>query len=237
VLQAVPGPELARENVTPAIPSGADRPTAAPRSVAVDQVCFSLGRVERRGGAGWYHAGPKLRATVPSSVGREARLEFKFLGSTPEPVALASGVVREQIGLKLFARDSCNVVYVMWRFGARPSIVASAKANPGTQHSECRNRGYRTLRPIWAAPVEVPVVGSVHALWARIDAGVIEVRIDDRPVLRAAYEPGSIPPIGEAGLRSDNVRFELLEFDAIERENAGPSQSPYHCQAAEDEGD
>lgn len=192
----------------------------------LERLCPSLGAFQRLGAQRLYHDGPQLRATVPSSRGDSAALTFRFLGRSAQTAALGSGERREQIGLKLLAQDSCNVAYVMWRFGDPPSVVASWKSNPGTRHAQCGNRGYQTLRPVWSAPVARPVPGSSHELSARIEGGFLHASIDARPVLRAALVPGMLAGVGEVGLRSDNLRYEVLRFEAILPETGAAPLSP-----------
>ena len=44
-----------------------------------------------------------------------AEVHFKYLGPSQDSRPLASGDLRRQIGLKLRAQDSCNLIYAMWR--------------------------------------------------------------------------------------------------------------------------
>jgi hypothetical protein len=109
----------------------------------------------------------------------------------------------------------------MWRLGLGSSIVASVKSNPeASLHAECKNHGYRNLKPLWSVPVEEPTPDSVHELSARIDSDLLEVHVDGRPVLRARVTGLDTPTIGSSGLRSDNVQFELLELKADMRTQA-----------------
>jgi hypothetical protein len=185
------------------------------RPISIRELCVTSGELHATADARWLSTRPALRATAPLSAGHHAALEFRYLGSTEQQKRLASGNERRQLGLKLLSRDSCNVVYAMWRFDEPASVVASVKANPDfARHSECGNRGYQNLRPLWKAGVESPQIGSVHALSATLQRGLLEVRLDQRPVLRAFVGGPRAPTSGLSGLRSDNVRFELLRFDA-----------------------
>jgi hypothetical protein len=201
------------------------------RPLPLEQVQTTLGRLEPIAGA-WLHTGPQLRATFPHSCGDVAALKFRYRGATPQLVPLRSGQVRKQLGLKLRARDSCNVLYVMWRFETPPAVVVSAKRNPGTRHSECGNGGYHNLRPLWSTPIEAPDVESIHELAARIEAGVVEVWIDSKLVLRASVDQRLVPAQGEAGLRSDNVRFELHDFTSVVPRSAPASSLEPACAAS-----
>lgn len=196
-------------------PSG-DASSAGGYPIDAEDLCVSLGALQRPPEGGlWVNRDAQLRATLPASGGNQASISFRYLGRTAQEVLLGSGSQRWQLGLKLRAADTCNVVYVMWRFGTPSSVVASVKDNPGQHlHAECENRGYRNLLPLWSLPVREPELASVHELSARIVADVLEVSIDARPVLRAALDGGSVPERGPSGLRSDNVSFELIRFDA-----------------------
>jgi hypothetical protein len=189
------------------------------RPIELRELCVSSGALRSAGdsplGERWLNTQPSLRATIPSSAGHHAAITFRYLGPTERETPLGSGQSRRQLGLKLLSRDTCNLVYVMWRFGPRSSIVASVKSNPGaSRHGQCKNHGYRNLRPLWSAPVEEPALHSQHELSARIIGDTLEVQVDARPVLRARAPGSQVPAFGSSGLRSDNVRFELLRVEA-----------------------
>jgi hypothetical protein len=195
------------------------------RPISIRELCVSSGKLHATADARWLSTRPALRATAALSAGHHAALEFRYLGSTEQEKRLGSGNRRRQLGLKLLSRDSCNVVYAMWRFDEPASVVASVKANPDlARHSECGNRGYENLRPLWKARVEPPQLGSVHELSATLQRGLLEVRIDQRPVLRAFVGVPRAPTSGLSGLRSDNVSFELLRFEADVPEGRGARQ-------------
>jgi hypothetical protein len=82
-----------------------------------------------------------------STSGNAAELAFTYRGPTREVAHLGSGEVRQQIGLKLRAQNTCNVVYVMWYVAPGTGIHASVKANPGLRtHADCGDRGYIDLK-------------------------------------------------------------------------------------------
>ena len=199
-----------RTNATPP-----DAPLASVRPVSVQELCVSSGSLRPTGAGRWLNEEPTFRATVAHSAGHHAALSFRYLGATEQKKRLGSGRERQQIGLKLLSRDTCNVVYAMWRLGERSSVVASVKSNPtASRHRECRNRGYRVLEPAWQAAVDPPAVGSIHELSATIRSGLLELRIDGTEVLRAVVDGQPGAALGASGLRSDNARFELLRIDA-----------------------
>lgn len=207
-------------------PTPPDAPRGSVRPVPVEELCVSSGALRAAEATRWINEGPALRATVAHSAGHHAALSFRYLGGTEQKKLLGSGRERQQIGLKLLSRDTCNVVYAMWRLGERSSVVASIKSNPeASRHQECGNRGYRNLRPYWRAPVDSPAVGSTHELSASVSNGLLELRIDAKPVLRAVLSGRHDLAVGSSGLRSDNVRFELLRFDADVLDARGPTRS------------
>ena len=110
---------------------------------------------------------PGMRA-VHRDGGRHATrvtLRFRLRGPSETTKPLGSGAIRRQIGLKLRAKDPCNLVYVMWRDQPAPVIVVSVKRNPGEHTSaECGNRGYTDVATI---PAPEGRAGVTHVLDAR----------------------------------------------------------------------
>lgn len=158
----------------------------------------------------WGTASGKSRAELRGMKSDDAELEFSYLGPSEEVAPLASGELRRQIGLKLRARDSCNVLYVMWRIepSSKAGLVVSVKSNPGsTKHSQCGNSGYRNLAPRKAGPVPPLLAGERHRLQARLEGGNLEVRIDGRPVWEGPIGEEAASLVGPPGLRTDNGRF------------------------------
>src|SRR5262249_40396283 len=137
----------------------------------------------------------------------EAELELIYLGPTAELAPLGSGELRRQIGLKLRAQDSCNVLYVMWQIEPRAHLVASVKQNPGQHiHSQCLTNGYRNISPD-RATTSLPVLrpGTSHTLRAELDGPSLRVQIDGAEgwTFNVGKEIGAIH--GSAGLRTDNA--------------------------------
>lgn len=157
--------------------------------------------------------GPRQRAIAPETTGDEAELRFTWLGVTSDVIPLASGQRREQVGLKLRARDGCNVIYAMWRIAPSAGIVVQLKSNPDDhESSECGNAGYTTVRPRFMEPLDRLSPGDSHALRARIDANVLTVYADGQRVWEGVLPADALALEGPAGMRTDNarIRFELL---------------------------
>jgi hypothetical protein len=178
-----------------------------------------LGRLDVTAGAvgradGW----PTTRSGELRAVERDAgahaaaaRLRFRLLGASDDVKPLGSGLVRQQIGLKLRAQDPCNLIYVMWRSAPDSRIAIFVKRNAGQSTSaECGNAGYTDVATVPAASV---ADGAVHVLEARTgrraDGSLaLTVLTDgavwDREVLAPALVAGLEGPVG---LRSDNGAY------------------------------
>jgi hypothetical protein len=188
--------------------------------VAPPHLAVEAGDVERLSGDAFALRRPGVRAVVPNSSGSAARIVFTYLGPTRREEPLASGELRRQIGLKLRAHDTCNVVYAMWHVAPDTGIQVQVKANPGQRtHAECRDRGYRTLRPATASAVPKVEVGARHVLAARIVGRQLTVEADGVPAWQGELPDEAFAFDGPAGFRSDNGAFDAELW--VERGSAG----------------
>lgn len=155
---------------------------------------------------------PSVRAELTAGPSERAELRFTYLGPSERPEPLASGEVRQQLGLKLRARDSCNVVYAMWRLSAPPTLSVSVKANlAATQHADCGDRGYATVAPTVVAPLPEVRAGEPHALVAVLGADrLLRVYADEKVVWSGTLPEVAFAFDGPAGLRTDNVKAKLV---------------------------
>lgn len=185
-------------------------PVHVMQAAALDELDITHGAI-MAAADGLHIADPKVRAVVPGAAGDAAELRFVYAGQTSITVPLASGEVRQQVGLKLQAADGCNLIYVMWRMGE--GVVVSIKRNPGQHtHAECGVRGYRNLPPELRIPIPAPQVGSAHRLEAAIDDGVLVARVDGDEVWRGRLDATARELRGPPGLRTDNVALSELEL-------------------------
>lgn len=188
----------------------------APRKltpVAHDALCVTKGAVDK--GA---VTEPTVRAFARGSDGDAAQLTFTYRGQSAAGRELASGQLRRQVGLKLRAQDSCNVVYVMWRLDPKPRLEVSVKSNPGKHtHDECGAEGYTKVKP--AANVAELEDGKTYTLRAEISGDELVAWIDGALAWRGTLPSTARDIRGPAGLRSDNVQFDIVEF-------AAPSSAP-----------
>ncbi|WP_223633059.1 hypothetical protein [Corallococcus sp. EGB] len=207
-----PAPSTARaKRAAPSVLNGLTPVTRSQLHVTEGQV-ESLGD-EAPDGTHFAIEGPRQRAVVLETTGDEVELRFTWLGVTSEVIPLESGQLREQVGLKLRARDGCNVLYAMWRIAPSAGIVVQFKSNPNAhESSECGNAGYTTVRPRFMEPLELLSPGDSHALRARIDTNVLTVYADEQRVWEGVLPGEALGLQGPAGMRTDNarVRFELL---------------------------
>ncbi len=152
---------------------------------------------------------PTVRAIARGAGGDLAELAFRFRGVTQRLAPLASGEVRHQLGLKLRAQDSCNVIYVMWCL--EPStLVVSIKHNPGTHAHRDRGAAGYTDVAIAAAP---PLVADTsYRLRAEIAGDGLVAWIDGALIWRGVLPDTARELAGPAGLRTDNLALDRVEL-------------------------
>jgi hypothetical protein len=172
-------------------------------------LCFTRGSRKADGDGGAVRIDePTVRAVAPGSHGDAAELQFTYLGDTEAQVALASGQIRRQLGVKLRAADGCNLVYVMWRLDPAPMIEVSTKVNPGAHdHGDCGTRGYAKLKAQRSEAPPALVAGAAHTLTAEIVDEILIARVDEQVVWRGALDARARSLQGPVGLRTDNVRL------------------------------
>ena len=161
-----------------------------------------------------------MRGVVAGSTGQVAEVEFTYLGPSATTVPLASGELRRQIGLKLRAKDTCNVVYVMWHVSPTPGVAISVKHNPGAStHTACGAGGYENLKSTTPTkPAPELRVGERHSLHAEIDGRILRVTADGALAFEAPLPAEAFTFDGPAGVRSDNGAFDLeLRVPALAR--------------------
>jgi hypothetical protein len=158
---------------------------------------------------------PTVRAYARGAGGDAAQLTFTFNGNADTARALSNGELRRQMGLKLRAQDSCNVVYVMWRLDPRPMLEVSVKANPGKRtHEECGAEGYTKIKPAGHRALPSLDVGSTHTLRAEIVGDSLSAWVDNVLVWSGTLPDDARSIAGPAGMRSDNVKLDGLALFA-----------------------
>src|SRR5262249_51790736 len=99
-------------------------------NVGSSRLCVTSGRVSARDARTLSVESAGMRAVVARDSSRSAEIAFVYRGPSATTSPLASGELRRQIGLKLRAADTCNVVYVMWHVDPTPGVFVSVKHNP-----------------------------------------------------------------------------------------------------------
>ena len=153
---------------------------------------------------------PRMRAVLRYVTPQVAELRFKYKGSANTSFAFSSGISRQQIGLKLRAKDPCNLLYVMWRITPKAEVVVSLKSNP-TQHtsSACSGNGYHNIKPLRSAAAPAMALGQDHRPRAEMLGGLLTVRADNTEVWHGPVGDEANRLQGPIGVRTDNGRFDL----------------------------
>jgi hypothetical protein len=103
----------------------------------------------------------------------------------------------------------------MWRLDPKPMIQAQVKRNPGAKdHKACGAENYKWVKAQVQNPPPELVVGDKHTMRAEIADQELSVFVDDQLYWRGKLPPSVHDLRGPAGIRSDNLAFELLSFDA-----------------------
>ncbi len=185
-------------------------PTAQLFQVPRANLCVTEGAIEQAPGQRLSVAVPKMRAYLNALTPPVVEADFAYWGSTGNEARLGSGELRRQFGLKLRARDACNLVYAMWRIEPQSKLVVSVKTNPGQHTSaECGNRGYRNVKPVRSKAVPPLRPGAAHSLRAEMNGEEMKVFADNALVWEGSVGPEALSFDGPVGMRSDNARLQI----------------------------
>lgn len=200
-----------------------DKPTPPPRAKSARlapfnaELCVTTG-VAKIGGK----ITKPMRAVAKGTDGEGASLTFTYGGELDNMKKLDSGAVRRQIGLKLRAENGCNLIYVMWRLDPKPMILAQVKRNRGQKdHKGCGSGGYKWVKAQEQHAPPALTVGAKYTLRAEIEDEELSVFVDDTLYWRGDL-PESVRDLrGPAGIRSDNLAFDLVSFEAAAGADVG----------------
>ena len=208
---------------------------SAPPRIEPKALCVTNGTILERPDGRLTIESASSRAVVRAATAQAVRIRFRYLGPTLESKPLASGEMRRQIGIKLRAQDTCNLVYAMWHIEPDARIAVAVKRNDGLHtHAECDARGYTNVKPTRGRHPPAVAPGELHELRAALREGALTVWADGQVAWEGALGERPGPIDGPVGLRTDNGRFEL-EFLA-DPPVAGQPPSPdplryYRCEA------
>ena len=175
-----------------------------------DQLCVTNGAVSTLPEGRLSIDTPSSRGVVRVATAQTAEIRFRYLGRSKESKPLASGELRRQIGLKLKAQDTCNLLYAMWHIEPDSRIAVSIKQNPNKHtHEECGARGYMNIKA--RRSVELPKIlpGESHTLHAELQGEELMIMADGRVVWEGTLGSGITEIDGPVGFRTDNARFEF----------------------------
>jgi hypothetical protein len=177
--------------------------------VLPSQLVVTSGEVKEHGPSSVEILGATTRAVVGAEPRSMIEASFVYEGPSANDAPLASGELRRQIGLKLRARDTCNVVYVMWHIQPTSGIHVAVKTSPGqTRHEECGDRGYVSVAPSSSRRDLPPIqVGERRTISARINGQLLQVSVDGSPAWTGTLPPEAFAFDGPAGIRADNGAF------------------------------
>jgi hypothetical protein len=195
------------------------KPTIDVAPITADDLCVTKGHVAEGG-----VADPTMRGYARGAGGDAAALTFTYRGESFETRELAGGQTRRQIGIKLRAQDSCNVVYVMWRLDPQPKLDISVKLNPMKKtHEECGAGGYIKVKPHQKSFIPAFEYGKTHTLRTEIVGDELFAWIDDKLLWHGTLPATARALKGPAGIRSDNVKFDLVSLSAPRRTGDAPA--------------
>jgi hypothetical protein len=201
-------------------------PTSALERIDRKDICVTNGAITERPDGQLAVDTPSSRAVLGGAVDKAAdqaaEIRFRYVGPSQSTKPLASGELRRQIGLKLRAQDTCNLIYAMWHIEPDAVVAVSIKRNVGMNtHEQCGARGYINIKA--QKRVDLPPIrpGEAHTLRAELHGNMLTVTADGKPAWQGGLGNAAQFPVGPPGFRTDNARF---EFDYYADRPAKPPQ-------------
>ncbi len=151
-----------------------------------------------------------MRGVLSTDRSSSAEVDFTYRGPSKDTQPLADGEIRRQIGVKLKAQDSCNVIYAMWHIAPDQGIQVLVKRNPGkSTHAQCGDGGYVTPTASVNRPVAPIVAGAPRTLRADLVGQRLRVTADGVLAWEGALPASASEIQGPPGVRSDNGTFDF----------------------------
>jgi hypothetical protein len=156
-----------------------------------------------------------IQAGAENATDQIAEIQFRYLGPSQDSRPLASGELRRQIGLKLRAQDSCNLIYAMWHIEPDARVTVSIKRNAGLHtHKQCGARGYINFKSQDGDDLPPIRPGEAHELRAVLHGTDLTVTADGKVAWHGSLGSEMALPVGPPGFRTDNARFTFDYFVA-----------------------
>jgi hypothetical protein len=203
-----------------------------------DRLCVTNGVVTASASGRLAIETPSSRAIVQAGTGnaaeQTAEIHFQYLGPSQDSRPLASGELRRQIGLKLQAEDTCNLIYAMWHIEPDARVAVSIKQNPGQHtHQQCGARGYINLKSQDGAAQPPIRPGETHVLRAELRGKELTVTADGKVAWQGSLGNETALPAGPPGFRTDNARFAIEYFAAALTRSRSSQQGRGQCVISE----
>jgi hypothetical protein len=174
VWMALAGTSVARAVSPVPYPGELDR-------VPLDGLCVTNGVISTLSDGRLAIDSPSSRAVARNIGYQSAGIRFRYLGPTQTSKPLASSELRRQIGIKLDAQDTRNLLYVMWHIEPDSRIAVSVKRNPGQHtHEQCGAHGYVNIKPSMSIQPAKILSGDSHTLRADLQREELTVSADVR---------------------------------------------------------
>lgn len=212
VSKVVTAPSTAEKSTTGTAAAIDTKPAPSPAPlppVSATKFCPTEGMVGKNGNLMHVDVGA-MRGFLSTDRSRTAEVEFTYRGASKDTQPLLSGEIRRQIGLKLKAQDTCNVVYAMWHVAPTPGLSVAVKSNPGKNtYAACKDQGYINATPSMTKDVPPIVAGVPHTMRAELDGQKLKVIVDGTLVWAGSLPPEAAVIDGPPGVRSDNGTFDF----------------------------
>jgi hypothetical protein len=181
--------------------------------VALRDICVTNGEIRTGPDGRLQIDSPSSRAVLRFRSQPAVEIRFTYLRSSAKSKPLASGELRRQIGIKLRAENTCNLVYAMWHIEPDSRVAVSIKHNPGmSTHEQCHAGGYINLQQSGEAAPPKIVAGQTHTLRAELRGASLVVSADGVEAWHGDLGPVIASFDGPVGLRTDNARFAFDYF-------------------------
>jgi hypothetical protein len=191
-----------------------------------EKLCVTNGVISALPGGRLAIDTPSSRAVARAGTAPSAEIRFRYLGPSAGSKPLASGELRRQIGLKLRAQDTCNLLYAMWHIEPDSRIAVSVKRNAGKHtHEECGAGGYLNIKPRTSVTLPRIQSGESHTLRAELHGTDLSLVADGRAVWEGTVGNVIAEFDGPVGLRTDNARFDLEYYAGPVDPHAQPNQA------------
>jgi hypothetical protein len=191
----------------------ATEPTIPLQRIGADSLCVTNGTIRSLPDGRLSIDSASSRAVVRGVTAQTAEIRFNYLGPSATSKPLASGELRRQIGIKLRAQDTCNLLYAMWHIEPDSRIAVSIKRNPDEHtHAACDAHGYRNIKPLLSKNLPPISAGEVHQFRAVLHGTTLTLTADRNVVWEGDVSDQVLQFDGPVGLRTDNARFEFEFF-------------------------